>query len=59
MGLALAGILAGLGLVFMITGGGVMWAARVTRDGAETPDTVPESFTTETTADEPAPEPAS
>ena len=59
MGLALAGILAGLGLVFMITGGGVMWAARGKRDGFEIPDTVPESFTTETTADEPAPEPAS
>jgi hypothetical protein len=49
MGLALAGLLAGLGLVFMLTGGGLVWAAggRKTR----IPDTIPESFVTETTLD--------
>jgi hypothetical protein len=46
MGLAMAGLLAGLGLVFLIAGGGIVWATR----GKESviPDTIPESFTTET-----------
>jgi hypothetical protein len=42
MGLALAGLFAGVGLVFMLTGGGLIWAGR----GNKTviPDTVPEAF---------------
>jgi hypothetical protein len=45
MGLALAGLFAGLGLVLMLTGGGLVWAGR----GKEfvVPDTVPEAFVKE------------
>lgn len=45
LGLALAGLFAGLGLVLMVAGGGLVWASR----GKDTviPDTVPESFVTE------------
>ncbi|HUF98687.1 MAG TPA: hypothetical protein VMM60_11220 [Ilumatobacter sp.] len=42
MGLALAGLFAGLGLVFMLTGGGLVWASR-SKD-TQIPDTVPEAF---------------
>jgi hypothetical protein len=48
MGLALAGILAGLGLVFMLTGGGLIWVARGDRKNV-IPNTVPEAFITEST----------
>lgn len=44
MGLALAGLFAGLGLTFMLTGAGTVWAMRG-KDPLEVPDTVPESFT--------------
>lgn len=48
MGLALAGLFAGLGLVFMLTGGGLIWVARGDRKNV-VPNTVPESFITEST----------
>jgi hypothetical protein len=50
MGLALAALFAALGLVFMVTGGGLVWASkgRLSR----IPDTIPEGFTTETTLGE-------
>lgn len=51
MGLALAGVLAGLGVVFMATGGGLIWAGRGQRH--EIPETVPEAFLVET-IDQPA-----
>ena len=46
MGLALAGVLAGLGLTFMLTGAGLVWATRGKKEEetVEVPDTVPESF---------------
>lgn len=47
MGLALAGVLAGLGLTFMVSGGGLLWATRA--KDIQIPDTVPASFTTEST----------
>ena len=47
MGLALAGVLAGLGLVFLVTGVGLVWVGRGGRKAI--PDTIPESFTTEST----------
>ena len=45
LGLAVAGLFAGLGLVLMVAGGGLIWVSR----GKDTviPDTVPESFVTE------------
>ena len=45
LGLAFAGLMAGLGLLFMVTGAGIVWATR----GKDTvlPDTVPEAFTIE------------
>ena len=42
MGLALAGLFAGVGLVFMLTGGGLIWAGRGKQ--VIVPDTVPEAF---------------
>jgi hypothetical protein len=45
MGLALAGLFAGLGLVLMVAGGGLVWASR--GKDMVIPDTVPESFVTE------------
>ena len=50
MGLALSGLFAGLGLVFMLTGGGLIWAGR--GKDVTIPDTVPEAFTTEQVKDE-------
>jgi hypothetical protein len=44
-GLALAGLFAGLGLVLMVTGAGLVWAGR-SKD-IKVPDTVPEAFTVE------------
>lgn len=44
MGLALAGLFAGVGLLSLLIGGGLIWANRET----VIPDTVPESFTRET-----------
>jgi hypothetical protein len=45
LGLAFAGLMAGLGLLFMVTGAGIVWATR----GKDTviPDTVPEAFVIE------------
>ena len=40
--LALAGLFAGVGLVFLLTGGGLVWAGRGNR--VLVPDTVPEAF---------------
>lgn len=45
LGLAMAGLLAGLGLVLMVTGGGLVWASR--GNTTVVPDTIPESFVTE------------
>ena len=42
MGLAMAGLFAGVGLVFMLTGGGLIWAGRGKQ--VVVPDTVPEAF---------------
>ena len=42
MGLAMAGLFAGVGLVFMLTGGGLIWAGRGNK--VVIPDTVPEAF---------------
>ena len=50
IGLTLAAILAGIGLVVAFTGGGLMWASRG-KDVPVIPDTVPESFKKETLAD--------
>lgn len=44
MGLALAGLFAGVGFLSLLMGGGLIWANRET----VIPDTVPESFTKET-----------
>lgn len=46
MGLALAALFAGLGLTFILIGGGVAWAmaARLDPDEIEIPDTIPEAF---------------
>jgi len=43
MGLALAGIMAGLGLVLGLAGGGLVWAAKGTEE-VKIPDTVPEAL---------------
>lgn len=52
LGLAMAALFAGLGLMFVLIGGGMIWVARGDRRGV-VPDTVPESFLTET-IEEPA-----
>lgn len=50
MGLTLAALLAGLGAVFMVSGGSVIWAARGRRDDKSSdeeisvPDTIPEAM---------------
>ncbi len=47
MGLALAGILAGVGLVAILTGGGLIWASKDKEDTAkdgQVPDTIPENL---------------
>ena len=47
MGLALAGILAGVGLVAILTGGGLIWASKEEGDTAtdgQVPDTIPENL---------------
>jgi hypothetical protein len=49
MGLALAGLFAGVGLVFMLTGGGLIWAGRGKQ--VIVPDTVPEAFHPEPVVD--------
>jgi hypothetical protein len=49
MGLALAGLFAGLGLVLMLTGGGLIWAGRGKQ--VMIPDTVPEAFHPEPAVD--------
>ena len=45
LGLAVAGLFAGLGLVLMVAGGGLVWAGRGTK--TVIPDTIPESFVTD------------
>jgi len=52
MGLAMAGMLAGFGLMFMLTGGGLIWAGRGKL--VPIPDTVPEAFHPEPTVTVPA-----
>ena len=49
MGLAMAGLFAGVGLVFMLTGGGLIWAGRGRQ--VFVPDTVPEAFHPEPVVD--------
>lgn len=49
MGLALAGLFAGLGATFLLMGGGLVWAMR--RGTLEIPDTVPEALTKEPTSE--------
>ena len=48
MGLALAGILAGVGLVAILTGGGLIWASKDdeedTGEDVQAPDTIPENL---------------
>jgi hypothetical protein len=46
MGLALSALFAGLGLTFMLLGGGVAWAmtGKLGADAADIPNTVPEAF---------------
>ena len=46
IGLALAGLLAGVGVLAMLTGGGLIWATKEkkTAKSRRVPDTVPESF---------------
>ena len=46
MGLALSGLFAALGLTFLLTGGGVIWATRKKGEptDVEIPDTIPEAF---------------
>jgi len=47
IGLTLAGILAGVGLLAMLTGGGLIWAGKEREDiikSGSIPDTIPESF---------------
>jgi hypothetical protein len=46
LGLAMAALFAGLGVMFVLIGGGMIWVARGDRRGA-IPDTVPEAFLTE------------
>ncbi len=43
MGLAMSGLFAGLGLVFALSGGGIVWAARA-KDKVIIPDTIPEAL---------------
>jgi len=45
LGLAVSALFAGLGLVLMATGGGLVWAGRGSR--VVVPDTIPESFVTD------------
>ena len=49
MGLAMAALFAGVGLTFMLTGGGVLWAARAKKedDDVRVPDTIPEEMVAE------------
>lgn len=47
MGLALAGLFAGVGATFILSGAGLAWAAR-TKDENDIPDTVPEAFLADT-----------
>ncbi len=47
LALALAALFGGLGLVFMLSGGGVIWAARGKRGDATVPDTIPEAMVEE------------
>ena len=48
MGLALAGILAGVGLVAILTGGGLIWASKDNEEDTvkdvQVPDTIPENL---------------
>ena len=49
MGLGLAGLLAGLGVTFMLIGGGLAWAARAKKetDEVRVPDTIPQELVDE------------
>lgn len=46
MGLALAGLFAGVGATLMLSGAGLAWATRA-KDESDVPDTVPEAFVTD------------
>ncbi len=48
MALGLSAILAGLGIVFLLTGAGVLWAARAKDGEDEVPDTIPEAMLQDT-----------
>ncbi len=52
MGLAMSGLFAGLGLVFALSGGGIVWAARA-KDKVKVPDTIPEALLADGKAKDP------
>ncbi len=52
MGLAMAGLFAGLGFIFMASGGGIVWASR-SKEKVIVPDTVPEALLADGKAKEP------
>ena len=56
LGLGLAGLLAGLGVMFMLTGAGLVWAGRGD-PRFEVPDTVPEALTTDRLTEDRAEQP--
>jgi hypothetical protein len=52
MGLALSALFAGVGLAFLLTGGGVLWAARAKEEGqVSVPDTIPAEMVAEHASD--------
>ncbi len=55
MGLGLAALLAGLGAVFMLTGGGLIWAGKG-ENGITIPDSVPDALVTGTANESGVPE---
>jgi hypothetical protein len=47
VGLAMAGIYAGLGLIAMLTGGGFIWASRSKDEAFSVPDTITDKMAEE------------
>ena len=52
MGLAMAGLFAGLGVIFMLSGGGIVWSAK-SKEKVLVPDTVPEALLADGKSKEP------